>query len=630
MWLFASPPAAIPVAHETPGTQCLPRLPDWTGAAPRDVNCRRLIACLVFSAAPVCAREINWTRLEAGDFTIISAVSEKDTRDWAVEFEQFHRGISKLMRINEAVLQPVTVVLFRDQDDMRRYKPLEKGKPADIAGLFNRSPLGNFIEAAADSEDERTRQLIFHEGVHWLTNVSDTPPPLWLDEGLAEVFSTFSTDDDLYNYGKALPWHVYLLNHERMMPLKQLLAVQRGSLLYNEGERTSIFYAESWAFVHYLLFSGKLEERAKYNQLVRALRPGSDPDAVFRQVFGVDCAAMDLRLREYLSNGNYSIERIKFDRSAVEQSFKVRRALPAEVDLAESSLLSAVDRPAEALPRLQRIVSEMPDNPAAWEAEGFAAYELENYDEAESSFSRAAGLGSRNYYVYSFLGDTALGVRPGRITQSPGDDVRVALNYYEHELQLHPGDQHAYDNLAGNSYSLDSITASDAGALREGARIFPNDNLIKVGLAVVDLRQERADAATAALRRIAADTSPSSKDACAYARSILDDRTRSEAFERMNDLLQNQDYDGAVASADVLLKSQLSPADRESLRHTRDRAVVAAKVKRAVDLANSGRLTEAKRLLMEAAAEATDPQLGKQIQALLDKIAGAGSGPSNP
>jgi tetratricopeptide (TPR) repeat protein len=456
--------------------------------------------------------------------------------------------------------------------------------------------------------------------------VSDVPPPLWLDEGLAEVFSTFSIEDDLYNYGKALPWHVLLLNREKMMPLKQLLAVQHGSLLYNEGERTSIFYAESWAFVHYLLFSGRLEERTKFNELVRALRPGSDPDAVFRQVFGADCAAMDQRLREYLRSGTYTINRIKFDRSAVEQSFRVRPASRAEVDLAESSLLAAANRPAEALPRLRRITSEMPDNRAAWEAQGFAAYQTEDYDEAEACFRRAADHGSRDYFVYSFLGDSALGVRPGRITPTTGGDARVAADYFERELMLNPRDQHAYDNIAGNSYTLDPITALDAAILEGGARLYADDSMIRVGLAVVGLRQDRTDAATASLRRIAADPSPVNRDARTYAQFIIDERARAESVDRMNDLWQNQDFDGVIALANELLRSQQSPANRESLERTRDRAEAALDIKKAVGLAGSGRLSEARRLLLEADAKATDPQMKAQIQALLDRIANAGPG----
>ncbi len=597
--------------------------PHGSGAFVTKMNRLLLIVGLVLATRPLSAREAKWTRLEAGNFTIISAVSEEETRGWATEFEQFHRGLQRVLRINEAALQPVTVVLFKSQGDMRPYKPLEKGKPAEIDGMFFRGPLGNFIEAAVDSEDGETRRLIFHEGVHWMTNVTDTPVPLWLDEGLAEVFSTFSIDKDLYNYGNVLAGHVLLLDREGMMPLRKLLEIQRGSLLYNEGERTSIFYAESWAFVHYLLFSGKLEERSKFNELVRSLRGRSDPDTVFRKVFGFDCSEMDARLKDYLRHGDYSIVRMKFDRSAVERSFGVRRATRAEVDLAQCSLLSAAKRPADALPRLREVTRAMPDDPAAWVAQGFAAYQTEDYDETDTCFRRAAALGSRNYFVYSFLGDAALGIHPGRITPSMAGDARLALDYFERELELSPRDQHAYDNLAGNVYNLDPITPLDERTLENGALLFPDDPMIRVGMAVAGLRQGHRDAATGVLQGIAADPAPSSRDASGLARFILGDRARIESFERMNDLWQRQDFDGVISLAGEMLKTPLSGADRESVVRSLDRARVASKVDRAVHLCNSGRLAEAKALLLEADAAATDAQMKAQIGVLLERIATA-------
>jgi tetratricopeptide (TPR) repeat protein len=584
------------------------------------VNHRRLISCLLLSAGSLGAKEASWTRLDAQNFVILSEVSEEETRSWAIEFDQFHRGLGKVLKINESLLQPVTVVLFRSQGALRPYKPLEKGKPANIDGLFVRSSLGNFIEAAADSEDDETRRLIFHEGVHWMTNVSDTPLPLWLDEGLAEVFSTFSIDGDLYSYGKALDWHVILLTRGKRMPLKELLGIQRGSLLYNEGDRTSIFYAESWAFVHYLLFSGQLEERAKYNQLLRALRGHADPDIVFKQVFGVDCAGMDKRLEDYLYNGNYTINRIRFDRSAVNKSFKVRPATRAEVNLAECELLTVVNRPSEALPRLRELVRAMQGDPAPWEAEGFAAYQTEDYGEAESSFRRASELGSRSYFVYSFLGDATLGIHPGGVMPAVVGDIRVAADYYERELQLNARDQHAYDNIAGNAYGMETLTATDAKTLQDGAQLFPDDGAIKVGMAVVDLKQGHADTAIPALRRISADMSPANREVSAYAQTILDDRMRIDAFNQIQDLWQRREYDKVVAFADGLLKTNLSAPNRESVTLTRVRAKVASKIQQAVDLANSGQLPEAKRLLLEAVAESPDEQMKRQIQSLLDRI----------
>jgi tetratricopeptide (TPR) repeat protein len=576
-----------------------------------------LLACAV---APLRAREPVWTRLEAPNFTIISALPESETRDWAVEFDQFHQGLRLVLHLNEGVLQPVTVLLFRDDSDMRSYLPLEKGKPAEMAGLFTRSPLGNFIEAADGYADEQTRHLIFHEGVHWLTDVSDPPLPLWLDEGLAEVFSTFRATGDHYQYGNVIESHVLLLNRERMLPLKQLLAIRHGSLLYNEGKRTSIFYAESWAFVHYLLFSGSLEERTKYNQMLRLLPTGLDPDTLFKQVFGVDCAGMDGRLEAYLQHGRYTIVQERFDRARANQSFKIRKATAAEVELAKCSLLTAVGRPAEALPRLRRWVAEATTSPAGWEAAGFAAWQLQDYEETEASFRHAAALGSRNYFVYSYLGDATLGIHPGGMRPAAGGDPRLAFDLYEHELSLNPRDQHAYDNCAGNSYNLDTYTQLDVRFLLQGARLFPDDQMIRFGLAVIDLKQGRTEPATAALRKIAADPLPGNQDAAASAQFVLAEHQRITAFEHLTDLWQKQDYAGVIAQADAMLASPLTEFDRQNVSATRERAAVALKVQHAVELANAGELPEAKRLLGEAKAQSNDEQMMAQIEGLIERM----------
>jgi tetratricopeptide (TPR) repeat protein len=586
------------------------------------MNLRHAVAFLL-GAGCLHAGDAKWIRLDAQNFSIISDGPEDEIRSWAVEFDQFHHGLERVLKINEAGLQPVTVVLFRSQRELRPYKPLEKGKPAMVDGMFMRTPLGNFIECADDSEDEQTRRVIFHEAVHWMTNTSDTELPVWLNEGLAEVFSTFSVDNDLYNYGRAIDGHVILLNRDGMMPLKQLMGIQRNSLLYNEGERTSIFYAESWAFVHYLLFSGQLEERTKYNQLIRSLRVHADPDAVFIQIFGVDCAAMDKRLAHYLRNGAYTINRIRFDRSAVNKSFRVGPASRADVNLAECNLLSATDRPSEALRRLREVVRQMPDNPASWESEGYAAYQTEDYGEAESSFRQAATLGSRDYFVYSFLGDAALGIYPGRITASAGGDPRQAADYYEHELVLNPHEQHAYVNMAENAFGMDELTDTDVKVLQEGARFFPDDMGIKLGIAVVDLKRGRAEAGQTELEATAADMSPANKDVSKYARTILYNRSLIEGFNKLQDLWQAHEYEKAIALANELLKQDQTPANRDSLMRTRDNAKVAMKVQQGVDLANSGEMPEAKKVLAEALSEAGDQQMRDQIQGLIDRMASA-------
>lgn len=586
-----------------------------------------LALALAALAAPRAAARESWTRLDGDDFTILSPDSEREIRSWAVEFEMFRSGIGKFLRTNDKALQPVTVVLFSSEHQMRAYKTLEKGRPAEVDGLFMRTPMGNFIEATTEAEDDRTRRLIFHEGVHWLTNTSDTPLPLWLNEGLAEVFSTFSTADRAYSYGQLIPNHVVLLRREAMMPIKELIALQPGSLLYNEGNRTSIFYAESWAFVHYLIFSGTGEERSRFNQLVRELRPGVDPDRLFKSIFGVDCAGMDARLADYLRHGAFVINQIRFDRRQVELNLKARPALPAEVELAESCLLAAVDRPDEALPRLRRLTAAAPAGPTAWEAEGYAAYEAQLYGEAETCFAQAAAHGSRNYFVYSFLGDAALGLRPSFVggpstpTGTAAGDARQAMDYYERELALNALDRHAYDNIAASANTLDRLTPLDAKLLRQGASIYPDDLQIRVGIAVVALQGGDAPRGLADLRRIAAARLPVNQDAARYAQAILDERQRQADTDQLNRLWQAQDFPAIIALTDRLLAAETDAGHRSQLENGRAQALVALKVQQGVDRENAGDLDGAKQRLQEAAAAATDAATQARIRALLGGIA---------
>ena len=244
-------------------------------------------------------------------------------------------------------------------------------------------------------------------------------------------------------------------------------------------------------FVHYLLFSGKLAMHDKFNELVKDLRPGSDPDAVFMKVFGTNCAGMDKRLADYVWGGEFTLVTMRFDPKSIAESFTVRPATQTEVDLTLTCLQSAVGRPEEALPRLDRMAESMPRNVRVWEARGFAAFQERDYGETLDCFRKADSLGSRDFFVYSFLGDQALGADPDAagVQSVLNGSGRMAADYYEKDLALNPSDQHAYDNIALNIYPMDAVTNADIHALNEGVKRFPHDASIWVGLASVYLKK---------------------------------------------------------------------------------------------------------------------------------------------
>src|SRR5205823_1321492 len=95
---------------------------------------------------------------------------------------------------------------------------------------------------------------IFHEYAHLLLRHNDRFWPLWLKEGMAEIYSTLEvTGPQTIRIGVPIEHHLRRLERTHLMPLRELFGVTRESADYNEGERQGIFYSESWLLVHYLM-----------------------------------------------------------------------------------------------------------------------------------------------------------------------------------------------------------------------------------------------------------------------------------------------------------------------------------------------------------------------------------------
>src|ERR1043165_716585 len=154
--------------------------------------------------------------------------------------------------------------------------------------IFNPGPDVNYITLTTEVRGEQDPfTVIFHEFTHLLVNNTFSDAPVWFNEGLAEYYSTFSiTDDQKVVLGKPIGSHVFLLRQNKILPLKTLFAVDQRSPYYNERDKQSIFYAQSWALMHYLIVGkeGRAEKLGKFLQL---MGPNMPVEQAFQQAFGV-------------------------------------------------------------------------------------------------------------------------------------------------------------------------------------------------------------------------------------------------------------------------------------------------------------------------------------------------------
>jgi TonB family protein len=93
---------------------------------------------------------------------------------------------------------------------------------------------------------------------------------MWLSEGLAEYFATAQIDDTSIYVGSVSNERIRLLKSVKLIPLNQFLNVDQSSPHYNETQKANAFYAQAWAFVHFL----HNRHAAAFRQYIDALREG--------------------------------------------------------------------------------------------------------------------------------------------------------------------------------------------------------------------------------------------------------------------------------------------------------------------------------------------------------------------
>ena len=156
--------------------------------------CVGLFAFVFSLALQAGAGEPAWIEIRSPNFSVVTDAGESRGREVALRFEQMRAVFGALMskaKVNLPV--PLQIVAFRSTKEMRQFAPLWKGKPTDVAGLFQGSSDRGFI--MLDMSVEEPWQVVFHEYAHQLLNgnISAELQP-WYEEGFAEYFSTIKVD----------------------------------------------------------------------------------------------------------------------------------------------------------------------------------------------------------------------------------------------------------------------------------------------------------------------------------------------------------------------------------------------------------------------------------------------------
>jgi Tfp pilus assembly protein PilF len=408
---------------------------------------------LLGSLWPVCANESlakeKWINLQTKNFNIVSDASEGATRQLALKLEQFQHITSLLFNIKRPFTVPITVIVFKDDGAFRPFKPLYNGKPANIAGYFQRGDDESMIALNIGGNEQHPMYVIFHEYTHVITSYIKRPWPVWLNEGVAELYSTFEVNENKVDLGRPVENHVRLLRENKLIPLQALFSVDLHSPAYNEREKQGIFYAESWALVHYLMFGDKSAHRPQFLEFVKLLDSGVSGDKAFTQVFGSDLSAVEKGLRQYVNGNFYAFVTATLDATVVDTGIAIQPLAEADVQYYLGSLLLHTNRPDDAVPYFKQAAALDPASPHSYEGLGFVAIRHDSFADAAAQFKQAVAHGSDNYMAHYYYAEALLRGQPGGPGVVDAETAKTVSEELKRSIKLMPGFAQSY-YLLGN------------------------------------------------------------------------------------------------------------------------------------------------------------------------------------
>jgi tetratricopeptide (TPR) repeat protein len=333
--------------------------------------------------------------------------------------EQLRDAYSLLAGAEAVASPPIVVIAFPTHEALEPFLPLYQGKPANLAAFFHRGSDENLIALCLSGQGGGSLTSVFHEYTHLLLRHNDLFWPLWLTEGMADVYSTFETaGGHSVRIGQPLEHYVSLLGKQPLMPLHDLFAVSHSSPEYNERDRQGIFYAESWLLTHYLMLGDNAVLKPRFGQLTVLLRQGQLPEQAFTNAFRITLPGMENLLRRYLERGRF--EPLNFtvnvDLSAP-RALAMRSISPVETCFRLGDLLMRVNRFDTARTFFEQGQKIAPKSPLPYEGFGLLASEQKQADEAV----RQLGLALEHSSI-SFLAHYAYAREKLRLTAKEGDN----------------------------------------------------------------------------------------------------------------------------------------------------------------------------------------------------------------
>jgi tetratricopeptide (TPR) repeat protein len=602
--------------------------------------CRRLTALLLglllgmATLLPVRAGDAadeNWLVVRDREFTVYTngrpRVADMVTRNLRAVHEVI-LGLNPALQPRFEV--PTWVLAFNTYESWIPYQTDRNGKSEGAAGMFIDHQLANILALVADPNYD-PYPVLYHEYTHYLLSTVFPDLPPWLDEGLAEYFGSMWIFPDRVEVGSKIKWHMAELRNASWLPLDRLLAVTLQDDEYHEESRRGMFYAQSWALVHYLMQSNPtdLDAVARY---VRLVEQGEERRKALATAFGEDLTGLEARLRAYVKNSKFKPTRLQDLPSLSSGSIPSSPAPRAELLTRLGMYLVIADLGARGQPErlFQAALAAEKDYPPARTGLGLFHDSHDRPDEAAVEYRRAlatdpdhepACLLLARVHLQRHLEDQGDPAGSDEDTTTAGTpavlhpDLAEARVLLQHAMELNPLRPETVVAFGYTYIGDPGDLTPGIRALEKGRTLFPRRLDLTMNLGILYLRQGEPEAARTLFRQLR-DNHPTQESGRRAENALI-----LMSVDDAKALLSQGDFDQGLArlrtlrdrTDDTQIWAYINSIIAAGEAGEKEYAIV-TDLNESSRLAAEGRLDEAGEHLESARSRSDNPEMGAAVQ----------------
>ncbi len=376
--------------------------------------------------APVLLAQPHWTRMASPNFEMYTTSGERDARDTLRYFEQV-RGFFGEGLEHSTEKRPVRVVAFSSMKEFEPYRPNEFAMAYYQSGQTH-----DYIVMSHTGAE--TAPIAIHEYVHLVARLSKLNLPPWLNEGVAELYSTLEPRGDKILVGSLIEGRHQALLRDKWVPLEIITSAGQDSPYYNEKNKAGSLYNEGWALTHMLAL--KSEYRPKFPEFMQSMAAGGPCESILELVYGKTMNQIEKELIQYVNGTRFQGVLVPAKLGKLDGDLKAEPASDFDVKLVLAEVGDLKGKEEATRKALEGLIAADPKRMEPYEDLARLDLRQQRINDAREHLARAFDLGSRNPETLWNFGLMVQGSAPEKsaqaftelLKQQPGRvDTRLAL-----------------------------------------------------------------------------------------------------------------------------------------------------------------------------------------------------------